>query len=105
MFNKVIKQFKENSKLIEQSNELKPLINILKDIPLIKLPNTNSLNEDTTNNVKHFIIHQEDEHQFIKNIHSKWNQLISKQPNLLMWILLSIFILSSVLLSCKFLII
>jgi len=69
-------------------------MNIVKDIPL---------NKDNTNKVEHFIIHHEDKHnhfqEFIKNIHCKWNQLISKQPKLLMLTLLSIVILSSVILS------
>jgi len=70
-FNDIIKQFKENKNLIRQ-------------IP---------------NKVKH---HREDKtdhfQQFIKDTRSKWNQLISKQPKLPIWIILSIFILSSTIL-------
>jgi len=76
-FNDIIKQFKENKNLIRQIQ----------------------LNIDNTNKVKH---HREDKidnlQQFIKNIRNKWNQFMNKQPKLPIWIILSIFILSSTIL-------
>jgi len=111
IFNNMIKQFKENPNVIEQSsdvskyNELKNILQVAKNLPLIKIPNTNSLNEDNTNEVKHFIIHQEIElsplQQFIENIRNKWNRLVCNHPKLPLWIFLSILISTSAILLHK----
>jgi len=84
-YNDMIKQLKDQSKSIES----KPIAKIVKDIPLIK-----SLDEIDTNEFKQFAI-QED------NCLQQLMKFISKQAELPGWILFSILILCSAILSCK----
>jgi ATP-dependent Zn protease len=88
--------------LLRQSNELKSV----KNLSLRQSSKTNSVNEENTNQIKFFIFHREEKlnqlQQFIKNIRSEWNELICKPSKLSIWIILSIFILSSIILGCKF---
>lgn len=94
--NDVIKQ---STNLIGQSNELKSV----KNLSLRKSSKTSSFNEENTNQIKFFIFHREEKlnqlQQFIKNIRSEWNELICKPSKLSIWIILSIFILSSIILG------
>ncbi len=102
--NDALKEFKENSKSIEKSNELKEVLHSVKSIPLIQSSDTNSLSK-----IKHTIINQEDaiDHlqQFIKNIPTKPTLFISNQTKLSFWIILSIILVVSAILLRKFLII
>jgi len=102
--NDALKEFKENSKSIEKSNELKHLLDSVKTIPLVQSSDINS-----SSKVKHIIINQEDtiDHlrQFIKNIPNKSTLFIYSQRKLSFWILLSLIILTSAILLRKFLII
>jgi hypothetical protein len=70
--------------------------------------NIKKQSNENTNEFKHIIIHQVDPFNriepFIKDIRHKSNQIISKQPKLT-FIFLSISILLSAILSCKFFII
>jgi len=97
-----LKEFKENSKLVEKSNELKQLLDSVQIIPLSKSSDTNPLSK-----VKHNIINQEDtiDHlqQFIKNIPSKPSLFLYNQTKLSTWIVLGIIILTSAILLRKFL--
>lgn len=92
---------KEQSKSMEQSNELKSIVNLMKDIPLLK-----SSNEEHTNEIKHILIRQGVEpsyfQQTMKQICSKWHDLTQKDFKFSPWILFSLFIISSIILWCKY---
>jgi len=106
LFSNMIQQLKYDKHINEVSNDLsklndvKALISLKKHISDIKLSNSHSLNQDNKNNVKHFIISHEDNfdrlQQFTNNIRSKLNNFICKQPQILIWIILTVSLLSSI---------
>jgi hypothetical protein len=87
----MIKQLKDQSKLMD---DFKPIAKYVKNIPLIK-----SFDEVKNHEFKQFLIQEDD-----GNVHlQQLIKFIHKQSKLSGWILLGILILSSTILSCKFL--
>ncbi|CAF0890804.1 unnamed protein product [Rotaria sp. Silwood1] len=90
MFMNKIKTLNENKNMIKQSNEL----------------DADSLNEDNTYKITHFIIHRKDKiesrnnrfKQFLDDVHNEWNDLIRKQPKIPTWICFVFLLLSSIIL-------
>jgi len=106
-FNDSIKQLKENTKVNEQSNEFKTVVQLAKKIPIIKSSNRISTDESVkdANRLTGVYVYQnkldslnDRLQQLVSHICSKWHHLIRKQPKIPIWILLGIFILSSVML-------
>jgi len=91
MFNDMIKQLKEDTNEMQQSNELKTIIHLTKNIPVLKLSNE----ERKDNNIES---ENNRLQQLITDIRTEWNDLIRKQPKIPIWILFGILLSSSIIL-------
>jgi hypothetical protein len=100
MFNHMIKQLKENRNENEQS---KTIFHLVKNIPIIKLPTNIRIDSSNEENSR---LHRQGHiqslnnrfKQFLNDVRTEWNDLIRKQPKIPIWILLSIFLSSSIIL-------
>lgn len=114
--------FEENSKDFPKLPGFEPIQESANGIPIIHIPlrinADSSSSEDSRERhpmMKEFL-HKFDHHrehmqpaqnrfrQFITDVRTEWNDLIRKQPKIPIWIFLAIFISSSAILWCKFMI-
>lgn len=137
-FNNIIKQFQEkandfeenirksfdqNSKEFPKPPEFGSISELVKNIPLIRLPgnireDSSSESSEETNgkrplvdDIKHAISHPHFRErvqpihnrvkQFFTDVRTEWNDLVRKQPKIPIWIFLGILLSSSAILWCK----
>ncbi|CAF3404992.1 unnamed protein product [Rotaria socialis] len=87
MFMDMIRKIKENRNFVNQSNDI----------------NTDSLNTENTYKMTRLIIYRKDKtpstnnrfKQYLNDVHSKWNDLIRKQPEIPAWICFCFLLFSS----------
>lgn len=136
-FNDIIRQFKEkagqfdqsirqsideNSKDIPKAADFPDISDLIKTIPIIRLPgnlraDSSSESSEETHDRRPLIdqfkqaIEQSRERaepvnsrvrQFFTNIRGQWNDLVVRQPKVPVWIFLAILLSSSAILWCKF---
>ena len=123
------KSFEENSKDLPKPSEFGTISELVKNIPIIRLPTNvraDSSSESSEENsdkrplideFRHIIQHPRENQQYIRermqpvqnrvrqfftNIRTKWNDLIRREPKIPVWIFLGILLSSSLILWCKF---
>ena len=136
-FNDIIRQFKEkagqfdqsirqsideNSKDLPKFNDFPDVSDLIKTIPIIRLPgnlraDSSSESSEETHDKRPLIeqfkqaIEQSRERiepansrvrQFFTNVRGQWNDLVDRQPRIPVWIFLAILLTSSAILWCKF---
>lgn len=110
-FRDMIKQMSSGA-----SGELKTVIHLTKNIPLIKLPDgpiradsSSESSEEMGGHMKHFVIFRQGHQQPVNgrlqqitdSLKREWKDLIHRQPNVPIWLLLLFFLSLSALLWCK----
>jgi hypothetical protein len=122
------KSFEENSKDMPKAPEFGSISELVKSIPIIRLPNNvradsssesseeNHANRPIIDEFRHVIKHPREHQQYIRermqpvnnrvqqfftNIRTGWNDMVRKQPKIPVWIFLGILLSSSAILWCK----
>jgi hypothetical protein len=112
MFQQLVKQFNVDTEKLAQStdvdraSQLKTILELARRLPTMRLTDDSSEEGD-----KRTLIYRQESRpsfgdrlrQWFSNVRSQWNNLVSKQPNMPIWIVLALFLSLSAMFWCKYL--
>ena len=116
MFQDLIKEFNTDIGKLAQftdtdrASQLKTILELAQRIPTMRLTDDLHLDSSSDDGVRHTIFFREETHrslgsrfqQWVSGVRRQWNDLISKQPNIPIWIVLGLFLSLSAAFWCKF---
>lgn len=116
MFQDLIKQFNADTAQLAQSNggdrasQLKTILELARRIPTMRLTNDLRLDSSSEEGGKNTILYHRETRQswgsrlqqWFSGVRRQWNDLVSKQPNMPIWVVLGLFLSLSAMFWCKY---